>query len=174
MIKFLKLSAMDNGFIFFDENDADYSLLKHSERIKVICDSKHGIGACGAVFVMPPEDRENHSCKMVFYNKDGKEAEANAPVLSCVAHLYLSQRGWKDFVVVESSNRLYRVTQAGSDKTVFVYETEFELDDPNRPKDSEVLSLVEKNGKIFSKCSVQEVAYGYLTGLLLTKLENLC
>ena len=172
MIRFFKMNSMDSSFIFFDENNADYNLLKTSERIKLICDYKKGLGADGIVFAMQPKDKDNHSCRMVFYNTSGDEEEACATALCCVAHLYLSQRGGKNYVVIESKEGLYRVNQIGNDNSAFAYEAEFDENSLNCPKQSEVLSLRKQDGKLYATCDVQEVGYGYLSGLFITKLSE--
>ncbi len=110
---------------------------------------------------------------MIFYNADGEEVEANAETLSCVAHLYLSQRGEKNSVSIETKTKVYRVVQTDNSKNYFKYETEFFNDDINKPDEAEVIQLRSFEDKIYALCSVQEIGYGYLSGVFISKLKEL-
>lgn len=101
MLGFHKLHGLGNHFVFFDEVGQDLSRFKKPSLIKTLCDSRHGLGADGVIFIMDPRDPKHH-CRMQYFNADASEAEICGNALRGVAHIYRSHLRGEQPLLVET------------------------------------------------------------------------
>lgn len=112
MIGFRKIHGLGNCFIFFDELHQDLSFLKKPEVIKLLCETSHGLGSDGLVFVGRAKDPKHH-CRMQMFNTDGSEAEMCGNAIRCVAHIFDKLHQGVDPVLIETAGGLKEVSHAG-------------------------------------------------------------
>lgn len=154
MYKFFKMNGLGNSFIFFDEAQQDFSLLKNAQIIKTLCSNGEGIGADGVVFVETPVDASKNNCKMQIFNEDGTEAEMCGNALRCVAHLFIGQRVSRNDLRIETASGVKRVSLAyKTDETSF-YRAELGKPSFDLEQSGELLPLKEReliavDGQVF-------------------------
>ncbi len=116
-IKFSKLQALGNDYIYVDclkQNIPRVDLKKLAQRI---CDRHFGVGADGLILILPGQKAK---FKMGFYNPDGTPAEMCGNGVRCFAR-YLYQHGLsrKKRGTIETKNRLIQTEILGTDPNDF-------------------------------------------------------
>ena len=88
-IKFTKMQALGNDYIYVDYFKQNLSGINSSDLAKKICHRHFGVGSDGLILVAP-----GRVCKfrMIFYNPDGSEAEMCGNGIRCFAR-YLYDHG---------------------------------------------------------------------------------
>jgi diaminopimelate epimerase len=123
MIGFQKIHGLGNCFIFFEELTQNLSFLKRPEIIALLCDSSHGIGSDGAVFVRKPHDPKHH-CRMQMFNTDGSEAEMCGNAIRCVAHIYQHLHCNSGPVIIETAGGVKLVKYIKEENGEVFYQAE--------------------------------------------------
>lgn len=85
MIRFEKMQALGNDFIFIEEEDCKND--NYSELAIKLCDRHRGIGADGLVLI------KNDPIEMKIYNQDGSEAQMCGNAMRCFITL-IKKRQW--------------------------------------------------------------------------------
>ena len=88
-IKFTKMQALGNDYIYVDCFRQNLSRVNLSDLAKKICDRHFGVGSDGLILVAPGR---THRFRMIFYNPDGSEAEMCGNGIRCFAR-YLYDHG---------------------------------------------------------------------------------
>jgi diaminopimelate epimerase len=88
-IKFTKMQALGNDYIYIDCFRQNLSRVNSSDLAKKICDRHFGVGSDGLILVAPGK---RHRFRMIFYNPDGSEAEMCGNGIRCFAR-YLYDHG---------------------------------------------------------------------------------
>lgn len=83
-IKFIKMTAQGNNYIYLDNRDFRYEEIDFSGLSKAISCVRFGIGSDGLVVL---EDDEDALCLMRIFNSDGSQAKMCGNALRCVAYL---------------------------------------------------------------------------------------
>jgi diaminopimelate epimerase len=109
-IKFTKMQALGNDYIYVDCFKENLSGMDLSDLAKKICHRHFGVGSDGLILIAPGK-----ICKfrMIFYNPDGSEAEMCGNGIRCFAR-YLYDRGLSKKKVQEIE------TKAGVIKTEII------------------------------------------------------
>ncbi len=108
MIAYSKMHGLGNSFIFFDEMNQEFNLLRKPETLRLLCDARSGIGADGIIFMMPPRDPKHH-CRMQMFNTDGSEAEMCGNAVRCLAHLFARRQTGAGQILIETSSGVKEV-----------------------------------------------------------------
>jgi len=109
-IKFTKMQALGNDYIYVDCFRQNLSRVNLSDLAKKICDRHFGVGSDGLILVAPGR---THRFRMIFYNPDGSEAEMCGNGIRCFAR-YLYDHGLSKRKTQEIE------TQAGLIKTQII------------------------------------------------------
>ena len=112
MIGFHKIHGLGNCFIFFEEFNLDLSFLKKPEVVKLLCDTSHGLGSDGLVFVGHARDPKHH-CRMQMFNTDGTEAEMCGNAIRCVAHIFDHLHLGTNPILIETAVGIKEVSYVG-------------------------------------------------------------
>jgi diaminopimelate epimerase len=88
-IKFTKMQALGNDYIYVDCFKQNLSRVNFSDLAKKICRRHFGVGSDGLILVAPGKV---HKFRMIFYNPDGSEAEMCGNGIRCFAR-YLYDHG---------------------------------------------------------------------------------
>jgi diaminopimelate epimerase len=85
-IKFTKMQALGNDYIYIDCFKQNLSGINLSDLAKKICHRHFGVGSDGLILITPGKV---HKFRMIFYNPDGSEAEMCGNGIRCFArYLY--------------------------------------------------------------------------------------
>jgi diaminopimelate epimerase len=87
-IKFTKMQALGNDYIYVDDFKQKLNRLNLSELAVKICDRHFGVGSDGLILVAPGK---THRFRMIFYNPDGSEAEMCGNGIRCFARFLYDQ-----------------------------------------------------------------------------------
>jgi diaminopimelate epimerase len=102
-IKFTKMQALGNDYIYVDGFKQKLNRLNLSDLAMKICDRHFGVGSDGLILVARGK---SHRYRMIFYNPDGSEAEMCGNGIRCFAR-FLYEQGL-------SKNRIQEIeTKAG-------------------------------------------------------------
>ncbi len=82
---FYKYSGHGNDFVIVDDWDGQVPEKDMGRLTKLMCRPKFGIGADGAVFIIPGPDEVDFAWR--FFNSDGSEADMCGNASRCTAHL---------------------------------------------------------------------------------------
>ncbi len=82
---FYKYSGHGNDFVIVDDWDGQVPEKDMGRLTKRMCRPKFGIGADGAVFIIPGPDEVDFAWR--FFNSDGSEADMCGNASRCTAHL---------------------------------------------------------------------------------------
>jgi diaminopimelate epimerase len=88
-IKFTKMQALGNDYIYVDCFKQNLSGIELSDLAKKICHRHFGVGSDGLILIAPGKVRK---FRMIFYNPDGSEAEMCGNGIRCFAR-YLYDHG---------------------------------------------------------------------------------
>lgn len=88
-IKFVKMTAQGNNYIYLDNRDSSYSELDFGALSKDISDIRFGIGSDGLIVMNHDNEAD---CLMRIFNSDGSEAKMCGNALRCVAFLLATEK----------------------------------------------------------------------------------
>jgi diaminopimelate epimerase len=88
-IKFTKMQALGNDYIYVDCFKQNLSVINLSNLAKKICHRHFGVGSDGLILIAPGKV---HKFRMIFYNPDGTKAEMCGNGIRCFAR-YLYDHG---------------------------------------------------------------------------------
>lgn len=81
-LEFCKYHGLGNDFILIDNRHQSDPLLSPQQAVK-LCDRNFGIGADGAIFLLPGQDGTDYSMRI--FNSDGSEPEMCGNGIRCLA-----------------------------------------------------------------------------------------
>ncbi len=84
---FYKYHGAGNDFIMINNRDVSFDP-KNTEKIRLLCDRRIGVGADGLILM---ESSEKADCFMNYYNSDGTIAEMCGNGVRCLAKFFLEQ-----------------------------------------------------------------------------------
>jgi diaminopimelate epimerase len=87
-IKFTKMQALGNDYIYTDCFRQDLTKVNLPDLSRQICDRHFGVGSDGLILVAPGK---THKFRMIFYNPDGSEAEMCGNGIRCFARFLYDQ-----------------------------------------------------------------------------------
>jgi diaminopimelate epimerase len=82
--RFYKMSGSGNDFVVFDARDGETAAFEEPERIRRLCERRHGVGADGVV-IIAPSDRAH--VRMAYFNRDGSRGAMCGNAALCVTRL---------------------------------------------------------------------------------------
>jgi len=116
-IKFSKLQALGNDYIYIDCFKQALRRVDFKKLSRRICDRHFGVGADGLILVLPGQKAK---FKMVFYNPDGSEAEMCGNGVRCFARfLYQHKLSRKKQESIETQKRVIQTEILNSDPKNF-------------------------------------------------------
>lgn len=95
MKEFYKYHGTGNDFIIIDNRDKSFDI-KNTEKIRLLCDRRLGIGADGLILM---ENSEKADCFMNYFNADGTLAEMCGNGVRCLAKFFLEQTNSREISI---------------------------------------------------------------------------
>jgi diaminopimelate epimerase len=89
-LEFVKMNGLGNDFVIVDFRYKEHQLTQ--EQISILSDRRFGIGCDQFVMIVTPT-HHTADAEMIFYNCDGRPAEACGNATRCVAMLIMEEKG---------------------------------------------------------------------------------
>ncbi|HCX72555.1 MAG TPA: diaminopimelate epimerase [Candidatus Cloacimonas sp.] len=95
-MKFIKMHAQGNDYIYFDFLQEPLPKIDFTELARDICRQHFGVGADGIVLLLPDT---NHDARMRMFNADGSESAVCGSALRSIAAILYRKTGKKKFTI---------------------------------------------------------------------------